>query len=150
MAAHSSKDSKKKGDSHSAEVRKELFKKLEPLSDKWISHLSESLLAVVPCSYCSVKKENGVITISAPKYDDANQCLKCHGRMVLPDQDQRNWAADEIGNRLAPAPKTIEEPEDDGKVFNEFAQSLEGKTDEEIRKIAESIGLTDVSKSSGS
>lgn len=152
MAAHSNKDKAKKGDNHAAQVRKELFNKLEPLSDKWIQHLSESLLAVVPCSYCSVKIDiqegSKIITTSAPKYDEQGMCLKCHGRMVLPDQDQRNWAADEIGTRLAPAPKTIEEPEDDGKLFNEFAQSLEGKTDEEIKAIADSIGLKNAPDSS--
>lgn len=150
MAAHS-KDSKgKKGDTHSSQVRKELFARLEPLSTQWVQHLSESLLAVVPCSYCTIKVDNGVITISAPKYDDGGQCLKCHGRKTVPDQDQRNWAADEIGNRLAPAPKTIEEPEDDGQAFTEFAKSLEGKTDDEVAKIAESIGLPNVTKHSGS
>lgn len=146
MAAHRDKE-KKRIDNHSAEVRKDLFKKLEPLSDRWIAHLSESLLAVVPCSYCTIKNEvkddTTIVTISAPKYDDAGQCLKCHGRKVLPDQAQRNWAADEIGNRLAPAPKTIEEPEDDVKQLSDFAKSLEGKSDAEIEELRKTIGLPD-------
>lgn len=153
MAAHREKE-KKRVDSRSAEVRKDLFKKLEPLSEKWVAHLSESLLAVVPCSYCVVRVEEKdgktIINTSAPKYDDAGQCLKCHGRKVVPDQDQRNWAADEIGNRLAPAPKTIEEPEEDTQALTDFAKSLEGKSDDEIKRMMEQIGLADVQNSSGS
>ncbi len=146
MAAHS-KGQKKTGETNSAKLRKEVLKKLEPMSQEWADHMLLSIRAVVPCSYCSINKKDGIVTVMAPKYDDMGQCLKCHGKMVLPDQDQRNWAAKEFKDAVVGNQKVAEDVESDDTGLDDFAKSLEGKTDEEIKKIAESIGLPDATNS---
>jgi len=123
-----------KNDSKEAKLRHEAIEKLRPLTPKWIKHIETSLESVVPCEYCT---KEGL----AAKVDVNGKCLKCHGEQLVPDKSQRNWAAEEVGARLAPKPKAQEIQLDDKREFDELAEKLKNIDDTSMDQLASSLGI---------
>lgn len=133
MAKHTNEP--KKGVSKQEKLRQDNLARLEPLSPKWIAHISQALEAVRPCDYCD-SLGNSV------KHDEAGLCLKCHGSKTIPDNTQRNWAAEEVGSRIAPKPKPTELVVDTKSDFEELADKVKDLTDADVNALAAKLGIT--------
>lgn len=132
MAKHTNEP--KKGISKQEKLRQDNLAKLEPLSPKWIAHISEALEAVRPCDYCDALGNSA-------KRDEAGLCIKCHGRKVIPDNSQRNWAADEVGSRIAPKPKPTEIVFDDKRDTEEAEETVKQASNEDLDAMLKKLGL---------
>ncbi len=133
MAKHTNEP--KKGVSKQEKSRQDNLAKLEPLSPKWIAHISQALEAVRPCDYCDSLGNSA-------KRNFEDKCLKCGGTKVIPDNSQRNWAAEEVGSRIAPKPKPSEVVIDDKRAFEELADTAKDISNEDLNKLAAQLGIT--------
>lgn len=133
MAKHTNEP--KKGPSKQEKLRQDNLAKLEPLSPKWIAHISQALEAVRPCDYCDTLGNSA-------KRDVEDKCLKCHGTKVIPDNAQRNWAAEEVGSRIAPKPKPTEIVLDDKRDTEEAEEAVQQASNEDLDTMLKKFGLT--------
>jgi hypothetical protein len=133
MAKHTNEP--KKGITKQEKLRQDNLAKLEPLSPRWIAHISEALGAVRPCDYCNIDG-------AAAKLDENNRCLKCHGTKYIADNSQRNWAAEEVGSRIAPKPKPSEIVLDDKRDFEELAEKAKDISNDDLNTLAKHLGIT--------
>lgn len=128
--------------------RNQVVDKLFELDNDFIKHIRWSLTATRPCPHCDiqqVKDTNGNIVhktlVPRKAKNTEGNCKFCNSQGYIPDEQQRNWAANQLGLRIAPAPKTVETSKEEIKDLDEFEQSLENKSKEQLEKIANELGV---------
>lgn len=125
--------------------RKDVLSKLEPLTPKWIAHVESGLNATRPCDFCSYiwSKDVEPIKMLNPnvKQDAEGKCIKCHGSLLVADIAQRNWAAEQLGDRIAPKPKAQEIKLKDETDLTEFEKELDGADSKLIDKLAKELNI---------
>lgn len=137
---------KKRGRPSKEDVnRKDVLAKLEPLTPKWIAHVQAGLEATRPCDFCSYiwSKDEVPVKMLHPntKQDADGKCIKCHGTLLVADINQRNWAAEQLGDRIAPKPKAQEIKLKDDADTTEFEKGLEGVDDNVLAKLAKELNV---------
>lgn len=114
-------------------VRQGAFEKFVKLTDKALIWIEESLSASKVCNYCD---KDG----KANKLNAEGKCVVCNGMNKIPDVSQRNWATEQIGDRVAPKPKAVEMNIDTSS-DDAFVEDLSKKSDEEVKKLSEELGI---------
>lgn len=123
--------------------RKGILEKLEPLSDKWVTFINRSMEATRPCDYCAYMVQNGQkVLVPTVKQDEKGNCIKCHGSLLVEDVPRREWAAEQLGDRLAPKPKAQEIKIKDDLDVTEFEKDLEKVDSKVIDKLAKDLAIT--------
>lgn len=98
-------------------------------------HIRASLKSTRICAFCDAA------TGTASRKDSEGKCLNCHGTNLIPDWDQRSWAADQIFSRTLPKPKAAENVSDNADDLEE--DKLDKYTPEQLEqaeKLLEEIG----------
>lgn len=134
MPKHSSPSGGKPKSSKREQEKKELLDKLKTLTPEWLAHIDKSFKAVLPCSYCDASGK-------ASKMDELGMCLKCHGTKVVEDKDQRNWAAQEFGDRVLPKKNEVDLSMDDVREQEEAEQELGNVSDEKLNSLIAELGI---------
>lgn len=123
--------------------RQDVLIRLQPLTDKWIKFIQSSQEAQRPCDYCAYMLVNNVKTlVPTVKQDADGNCIKCHGKLLVPDVPRQEWAAEQLGDRLAPKPKAQEIKIKDDADTTEFERELEGADSKIIDKLAKELAIT--------
>ena len=136
MAKHSS-DKQGRVLSKAEKERIKNIEKFDELTPKALKFIGECLEAVIPCSYCNIK--DGVIF--AAKFDEEGKCIKCHNTKVLPDQEARKWATEEVMSRTAPKPKAMEVEVDDKRNMEDMADKVKDLPDDVVMDLAKRLGV---------
>jgi hypothetical protein len=117
----------KKTDGIVKEEREKIMEILFGFSSKWISEIQDAFMSSVPCGYCD---KDG----HASKQDENGKCLKCHGLKVVSNERRREWAADQIGERIAPRPKPVEMTIEEDSSMEELQKRYQKETKEALLK----------------
>jgi len=86
--------------------RKDAFEKFFGLTEKALEHIKWSLGATQVCQACVFVDGQGFKAGKAKTADGL--CAMCGNTGVVPDKTQRNWATQEVAERIAPKPKAVE------------------------------------------
>lgn len=114
-------------------LRQKTIEKFFDLSAAVFDHIKLSLKAELVCSACR-QDENG-IHMPGKARDVEGKCAFCHGAYLVPDMDQRNWAVNEISERVAPKPKAMELAVDQNQVQDEMEKKVAGLSKEDLETL---------------
>lgn len=112
----------KKTRSEIEKLQEKTIEKFFELSPKMMEHIRRSMEAVMICSHCSEKE--GFHQPGKAK-DEEGKCGFCHGTYLVPDLEQRNWAFNQAGLRVAPAPKALETQASENATKDEVERQVE-------------------------
>ena len=115
------------------QVRRGAFAKFVLLADKTLIWIEESLKSTKVCTYCDSK---GV----SSKVDSEGKCASCHGTNVVPNIDQRNWAAEQVADRVSPKPKSVE-MQIDTSSDDAFSESLSKLDDSAVDELLKTMNI---------
>jgi len=124
-----------------ADMREQVTLKFFGLSEKVYKHLVASVTAERPCAACWIA-EDGTHTPGKAK-DADGKCALCHGTYLVPDNQQRNWAATEALPLITQA-KPVEMKIDNKTVLPELEAQYKGLPDALIVKLLESLKTPEV------
>ena len=106
--------------------RKRAYEKIKELTDQACDELERCINATKPCNFC--------VGGTPKKTNNSGKCLLCDGVGLVPDNDTRKGAREDILSRVAPAPKNIEMKVDDKRETEELVKRWEEKSPEDVRK----------------
>lgn len=118
-----------KGESEIDRKRKGALERFFGLTDKALKHIEESIEARKPCYLCRGVVKDGVI------------CPVCTNSGLVPDIDQRNWATEQVVDRIAPKPKSIELGPDKTGEREEIEKQIEGLSDAALDEQLKALGI---------
>ena len=109
-----------------AQMREQVTLKFFGLSEKVYKHLVESVVSTRPCGACTVDQEGNHKPGKAK--DESGMCALCHGTYLIPDNNQRNWAATEAIPLITQA-KPVEMKIDARANMSELEEQYKGLPD---------------------
>lgn len=145
MARHSREDKKT-----SAEIdvlRRKVLDKFFDLSDAAFEHIKTSMSAQTLCRACDKDKDGNHLPGKARNLEGA--CAFCNGTYLIPDNDQRNWAFEQAGDRFAPKPKALEISDSTGMDKEETEKEFSRLSNLDLDKKLEILGLGTGTQSAG-
>lgn len=132
-----------------AQMREQVTLKFFGLSEKVYKHLVESVVAMRPCGSCTVDQEGNHKPGKAK--DENGLCALCHGTYLIPDNNQRNWAASEALPLITQA-KPVEMKIDAKTNMSELEEQYKSLPDALLSKlltVVEKPEVVDVEPSQG-
>ena len=115
-----------------AGLRNKLYEELFQAKEKFVKHLLWSMEATIVCPACFKDKDGNIVPGKAR--DEQGRCKLCHNDGFAPDKQQRNWATDRLGDRLAPALKGIEVGDDEESIEQKVAEEAKELSDDDLDK----------------
>src|SRR3990167_9886194 len=109
--------------------RKGALERFFGLTDKALKHIEESIEARKPCYLCRGVVKDGVI------------CPVCTNSGLVPDIDQRNWATEQVVDRIAPKPKSIELGPDKTGEREELEEQISQLTESDLDAQLKALGI---------
>lgn len=118
-------NSSKKLESDIDKKRIKILERFFRMEEKVLKHIEESMEAVIPCICKGLN----------------DKCPSCLGTGKKPDLDQRNWAAEQAGDRIAPKPKAIEIGPDKTAERNELEKQVKELPDSDLDSQLKALGV---------
>src|SRR3990167_4812014 len=118
-----------RGETEIDRKRKGALERFFGLTDKALKHIEQSIEANKACYLCRGMAKPDVI------------CPVCLATGVVPDIDQRNWATEQVVDRIAPKPKAVEIGGDKAVERDEMEQKLSQMADEELNRLVTTLGV---------
>ena len=118
-----------RGETETDRKRKGALERFFGLTDKALKHIEQSIEANKACYLCRGMAKPDVI------------CPVCLATGVVPDIDQRNWATEQIVDRIAPKPKSIELGPDKTVERQELEEQISQLTESDLDAQLKALGI---------
>jgi len=121
-----------------AELRDALLRQFFNMSNGAMLHIDKSLYAQIPCPHCIKVKD--VWLVKVPNAEGV--CSFCVGTHRVPDNAQRNWATEQIQDRILPKTKPMEVKVGELGHLKEFESELGETPVDKLNAMAAALGIT--------